>query len=296
MNRSDLAALQTFVAIAEQGSLRAAARVLGVNPPAVSAQLKAFEARLGSALFLRSTRVVRLTDAGQALFDRSRHLVAGLDAALGEVRGAAGSRSGWLRITLPFRAWQLVVAPRLAAFQARFPGILLDLKIEEGLTDIVAQGCHAGIRLGDHLQDGMIAVPLSRQEPGAYVAAPEYLARHGVPVVPGDLLAHNCLCHRQISSGRVADWRFVTPEGEVGVAVTGGLVFNDLRSVVDAAVGGFGIGWSLRRGVDTELRDGRLVQVLADVTPHRPGFSLYFPKPLKELALLRAFIGHFRAP
>ena len=284
------------MAIAEQGSLRAAARVLGVNPPAVSAQLKAFEARLGSALFLRSTRVVRLTDAGQALFDRSRHLVAGLDAALGEVRGAAGSRSGWLRITLPFRAWQLVVAPHLAAFQARFPGILLDLKIEEGLTDIVAQGCHAGIRLGDHLQDGMIAVPLSRQEPGAYVAAPGYLARHGVPVVPGDLLRHSCLRHRQVSSGRVADWRFVTPEGEVSVAVTGGLVFNDLRSVVDAAVGGFGIGWSLRRGVDTELRDGRLVQVLADVTPHRPGFSLYFPKPLKELVLLRAFIGHFRAP
>ncbi len=295
MDRSDLAALQTFVAIAEQGSLRAAARVLGVNPPAVSAQLKAFETRLGCALFLRSTRVVRLTDAGQALYDRSRHLVAGLDAALGEVRGAAGSRSGWLRITLPFRAWQLVVAPRLAVFQAGFPGILLDLKIEEGLTDIVAQGFHAGIRLGDHLQDEMIAVPLSRQEPGAYVAAPDYLARHGVPVTPGDLLRHNCLRHRQISSGRIADWRFATPEGETSVAVTGGLVFNDLRAVVDAALRGFGIGWSLRRGVEAELRDGRLVQVLADATPPRPGFSLYFPRSLQELALLRAFIGHFRS-
>ena len=295
MDRSDLAALQIFVAIAEHGSLRAAARVLGVNPPAVSAQLKAFETRLGCALFLRSTRVVRLTDAGQALYDRSRHLVAGLDAALGEVLGAAGSRSGWLRITLPFRAWQLVVAPRLAVFQAGFPGILLDLKIEEGLTDIVAQGFHAGIRLGDHLQDEMIAVPLSRQEPGAYVAAPDYLARHGVPVTPGDLLRHNCLRHRQISSGRIADWRFATPEGETSVAVTGGLVFNDLRAVVDAALRGFGIGWSLRRGGEAELRDGRLVQVLADATPPRPGFSLYFPRSLQELALLRAFIGHFRS-
>lgn len=295
IDRSDLAALQTFVAIAEQGSLRAAARALGVNPPAVSAQLKAFETRLGCALFLRSTRVVRLTDAGQALYDRSRHLLTGLDAALGELRDAAGLRSGWLRITLPFRAWQLVVAPRLAAFQAAFPGIRLDLKIGEGLTDIVAQGFHAGIRLGDHLQDEMIAVPLSRTEPAAYVAAPDYLERHGVPAAPGDLLRHVCLRHRQISSGRIADWRFLTPEGETGVAVNGGLVFNDLRAVVDAAVRGFGIGWSLRRGVEGELREGRLVQVLAEMTPGRPGFSLYFPKSLQELALLRAFIGHFRA-
>lgn len=139
-----------------------------------------------------------LTDAGRALYDRSRHLLTGLGAALDQAREAGGAQSGSLRITLPFRAWELIVAPKLAAFQANNPGIVLDLEVEEGLTDIVARGFHAGIRLGDHLQDDMIAVRLSGPEEAAYVAAPAYLARHGVPAVPDDLLGHTCIRHRQI--------------------------------------------------------------------------------------------------
>ncbi len=295
MNRSDLAALQTFVAIADHGSLRAAARALGVNPPAVSAQLKAFETRLGTPLFLRSTRSVSLTDAGRALHDRSRHLLGGLAEALDQAHQAGGALSGALRITLPYRAWQLIVAPGLAAFQAACPGIVLDLNIEEGLSDIVAGGFHAGIRLGDHLQDGMIAVPLSRREATAYVASPAYLARRGVPGSPADLLDHSCIRHRQVSSGQIAPWRFIAPSGEVTVDVGGQLIFDDLRSVVDAAARGLGIGWSLRRGVEQEIGHGALVQVLAGHTPPRPGFSLYYPKSLRQLSLLRRFIEHFRA-
>jgi DNA-binding transcriptional LysR family regulator len=294
MDRSDLAALQTFVAIAEQGSLRAAARFLGVNPPAVSSQLKAFETRLGTPLFLRSTRSVTLTDAGHALFDRSRHLLGGLREALDAARAVRAAPSGTLRITLPFRAWQLIIAPKLAAFQATFPGIVLDLDVEEGLTDIIARGYHAGIRLGDHLQDDMIAVGLSRAEDAAYVASPGYLRKRGLPALPGDLLRHLCIRHRQISSGQIADWRFITPGGDVTVDVGGSLVLNDLRGVVDAAANGFGIGWSLLRGVEGEIEKGLLVQVLADFTPARPGFSLYYPKSLQQLGILRTFIKHFR--
>lgn len=294
MDRSDLAALQTFVAIAEQGSLRAAARLLGVNPPAVSAQLKAFEQRLGTPLFLRSTRSVTLTNAGRELYDSSRHLLGGLRDALGRAQESGGAQSGSLRITLPFRAWQLILAPKLAGFQANAPGIVLDMNIEEGLTDIIARGFHAGIRLGDHLQDDMIAVRLSGPEEAAYVASPAYLGRHGVPQTPADLLRHTCIRHRQVSSGQVAEWKFATPQGEVTVDVGGGLILDDLRAVVDAAASGFGIGWSLLRGVREEIERGALVQVLAGFTPARPGFFLYYPKSLRQFALLRCFIAHFR--
>jgi DNA-binding transcriptional LysR family regulator len=228
-----------------------------------------------------------------ALYDKSHHLLENLSEALAQARDAGRARSGLLRVTLPFRAWQVIVAPRLAAFQTAYPDITLDLAVEEGLTDIIAHGFHAGIRLGDFLQDDMIAVRLSRAEPAAYVAAPAYLGRHGAPRVTEDLLRHSCIRHRQISSGRIAEWRFAGPDGEVAVDVGGGLILNDLRSIVDAARLGFGIGWSLRRGVDDELEEGTLVQVLAQVTPPRPGFFLYFPRSLRDLGILRCFVDHF---
>jgi DNA-binding transcriptional LysR family regulator len=294
IDRSDLAALRTFVAIVDEGSFSAAARSLGVNPPAVSHQIKSFEDRLGGALLLRSTRTITLTDAGRALYDSSRHHLAAAQEALEALRNAAATQAGRLRISLPYRAWQLIIAPGFAAFHDAFPGIELDLTIDEALTDIVARGFHAGIRLGDHLQDDMIAVRLSATEATALVAAPDYLMRHGTPAHPADLLDHIRIGHRQISSGRVADWRLRGPAGEVSVATGGRLVFNDLRTVVDAARRGHGIGWSLKRGVENDLDSGALVEVLPGFTLPRPGFSLYFPKALQKHALLRAFIGHFR--
>jgi len=295
MDRTNLSAIQTFVAIAERGSLRAAARHLGVNPPAVSHQLKAFEDRLGTALFLRSTRSITLTDAGRALYESSHHLLGGLEMALENAREMAGARSGCLRIALPYRAWQVILAPRLAAFQEAHPALELDLKVEEGLTDIVAQGFHAGIRLGDYLQDDMIAMRLSRSEEAAYVASPGYLERRGIPSRPEHLLDHICIRHRQVSSGQISEWRFSGSDRDVVVEVGGALIVDDLRMVVDAARQGLGIGWSLRRGVQKDLDSGVLVQVLAQVTPPRPGFFLYFPKSLQRLGLLRVFIEHFRA-
>jgi len=294
MDRTDLAALQTFVTIAEQGSLRAAARVLGVNPPAVSHQLKSFETRLGTPLFLRTTRSLTLTDAGRALYEGSGQLLHAVEDTLDTVRDAAHARAGRLRITLPFRAWQLVVAPRIHAFQSAYPGIELDLTIDEELIDIITHGFHAGIRLGNHLQDNMIAVRLSPSEKGAYIAAPEYIQEHGWPAEPKDLLQHVCIRHRQDRSGRIAEWRFVGENGEVSLKPKGALIFNDLRTVVEAARQGLGIGWSLKRGVQKELDAGELVQVLEAFTPARPGFSLYFPKPVQALGLLRVFIEHFR--
>ena len=294
MNRADLAALQTFVMIAEQGSLRGAAKSLGVNPPAVSHQLKAFETRLGTSLFHRTTRSLTLTEAGRALFEGSGHLLQAIERTLDAVRDPRHAQSGRLCLTLPFRAWQLIVAPRMRAFQSAYPGIELDLTIDEALTDLAAHGFHAGIRLGDHLQDNQVAVRLSSSEPAAYVACPDYRDRHGLPTAPRDLLQHACIRYRRASSGRIAEWRFLTADGAITVNPAGGLIFNDLRTVVDAARQGLGIGWSLKRGVQPDLDAGDLVQVLQAFTPARPGFFLYFPQSARHLGLLRAFIEHFR--
>ncbi|SFU21814.1 LysR family transcriptional regulator [Mesorhizobium sp. YR577] len=293
MTRAELPGLQTFLTIAELGSLRAAARALGVNPPTISHQLKVFEERLGTPLLTRNTRSVTMTDAGRALFISTRHLVGAIEVALDTARDAAENKSGQLRITLPYRAWQLIIAPKLAAFETAYPDVELEFAINEALVDIVSEGFHAGIRLGDHLQNDMIARRLSRPQDGAYIASPDYLARYGHPSNPGDLLSHSCIRHRQITSGRIAEWRFKTPGSEISVAVSGRLIFNDLRTVVEAARQGFGIGWSLRAGVEEELARGYLIEILPEFCVQRPAFYLYFPKSLARLGILRSFIEHF---
>jgi DNA-binding transcriptional LysR family regulator len=273
--------------------MRAAAHELCVNPSAVSQKLKAFEDVLGSALFVRDTRSVSLTDAGQVLYDRTHHHMGEIDSALDATRHSASATSGELRITLPYRAWQLALAPRMTAFQSKNPDVELNLSINEELADIVSGGFHAGIRLGDFLTDEMIAIALTQPLDGAYVASRDYLKKHGTPQIPGDLLEHDCIRYRQISTQRIAPWIYEIDSAEVQVDVTGRLVFNDLRSVIDAAIHGFGIGWSLRAGIEEQIASGELVEVLSDYTPSRPRFFLYFPKQLKNLSRLRAFIDHF---
>lgn len=293
MNRTGLNGLRTFLAIVKCGTLRAAAQDLGVNPSAVSQKLKAFEEELGCALFLRDTRSVSLTDAGRGLFDRTQHLMSEIDAALHATRRCANTTSGQLRITLPYRAWQLALAPRMAAFQSLNPDIEVDFSIDEALTDIVSGGFHAGIRLGDFLTDEMIAVALTKPLDGAYVASKAYLEKNGTPTEPADLLQHDCIRYRQISARQIAPWMFEVNGSEIQVDVTGRLIFNDLRSVIDAALQGFGIGWSLRAGIEAPIASGELIEVLSGYTPGRPRFYLYFPKQLKNMGRLRAFIDHF---
>lgn len=295
MNRADLSGLQTFLAIVEHGTMRAAAHELGVNPSAVSQKLKTFEDVLGSALFVRDTRSVLLTDVGQALHDRTHHLMGEIDTALDATRHSASTTSGELRITLPYRAWQLALAPHLAAFQSMNPDIELNFSIDEELTDIISGGFHAGIRLGDFLTDEMIAVALTQPLDGAYVASKDYLKKHGTPQIPADLLKHDCIRYRQITAKQIAPWAFEMDGAEVQVDVAGRLIFNDLRSVMDAAIRGFGIGWSLRAGIEAQIASGELVEVLPSYTPKRPRFYLYFPKQLKNMSRLRAFIDHFSA-
>lgn len=290
MAKLPVSALEAFLAVARHGSLRRAAAALGIQPPAVSYQLKALEDQLGVAVFTRTTRSVRLTEAGRALLTRIQPAMSELAEALEEVRGMGRATRGTIRITLPYLAYQLAIGSRLAALQTRYPDIELELSFNEAFVDIVAEGFHAGVRMGDHIHQDMVAVRLTPPLKEVFFASPSYLARHGRPRRPKDLLDHDCIRYRYISTQSFAEWQFHDVEGITSVEVKGTLIVNSATALVDAARDGFGITWLFRPLVEADLRSGALETVLEDYAIERPGYFIYFPKGTARLKLLRAFI------
>lgn len=295
MSRAPLQGIDIVLAIAEHGSLKAAADALGIKPPAVSQQLKAFERTVGTSLFARTTRSVHLTDAGRAMVQRARPAMAELHAALDDARGAAEAHTGTLRISMPWVAWRLVMADALAALRRDHPGVAVELSLDEAFVDIVARGFHAGIRMGDRIHPDMIALRLTPPLDEICFAAPDYLRRRGSPHRLQDLPAHDCIRYRFQGSGRLQEWRFDAPGGPVEVAVGGGLVVDSFTAVVQAARDGMGIGKFFRADVDDDLTEGRLVAVLPKQVFRYPGFHLYYPRHNARLPLLRALIAALKA-
>lgn len=289
MSRVPLTGIEVFLAIARQGSLRGAARELGLVPSAVSHQLKAFETRIGVDLFVRSTRSVELTAAGEALRDRADHAYADLAAAVDDAQRAGRSRTGRLRLTLPWSAYRIVILPVLDRFLRRFPEIDLDLSMEESLVDIVREGYHAGIRLGDRLTPGMVALRLTPPLRAAYSATPGYFRERGRPDHPRDLVEHTCIRYRFRSSNQLADWEFQDGGDVYAVEVGAPLAVDSFQAVAEAACAGYGIGWTLRAVVEDDLAAGRLETVLDRHTIVHPPFFLYFSEQGRRLDLLRAF-------
>ena len=264
---SPLAGLDVFLAIVRDGSLRAAARSLGVGAPAVSQQLKALERRVGVDLFVRTTRSIELTEAGRALLSRAEPAYRELTEAVEDTRAIGGSRQGTLRLTMPPSAYELFLAPVLGAFQAQCPDVRLELSIDEALVDVVKNGFHAGFRLGDRLAPGMVAVRLSGPLPACYVAAPTYLETHGRPAHPRDLLGHKTVRYRYLTSNRLSDWQFIDGNRTVTVDPPARLIFDNMPAVRQAARDGLGIGMSMREMIAEDLRTGWLETVLNPYVP-----------------------------
>jgi DNA-binding transcriptional LysR family regulator len=286
--------LSVFLAVAEHGSLRKAAAALGVQPPAISYQLKALEQRIGADLFARTTRSVRLTDAGQALLARAGPALAELGDALEDARNASGATRGTIRLTLPYVAYEMTIARKLRAFQLQFPHIELDLSFDEAFVDMVAEGFHAGIRLGDHIQQDMVAVRLCPPFKETVFAAPSYLHKHGRPRQPKDLLQHSCIRYRYIASGRFAEWRFKVRTGVIAVDVNGSLIVNSTSALVSAALDGIGIGWLFQPAVEKELSAGKLESVLSGYCLEQPGYFLYFPRSSSRAHAFKTFVEFMR--
>lgn len=286
--------LDAFLAVAEHGSLRRAAGVLGVRPPAVSYQIKALEQRIGTALFVRTTRSVHLTDAGRSLLARAKPAMAELSEALEDARRSGGATTGTIRLTLPDVAYELTIAHKLAAFQRRFPDITLELSFNDAFVDLAAEGFHAGVRLGDHIREDMIAVRLSPPMRQVVFAAPAYFARHGRPQRPRDLLRHSCIRYRYIAAKRFAEWQFDGPDGLTTVDVSGTLIVDSTNALLAAARAGLGIGWLFRPAVAEDLAAGRLESVLDSCAVERPGYFLYYPRANARIEILRQFVDFMR--
>lgn len=294
MNRLPISGLEVFLAIAQQGSLRAAADALGVRSPAVSHQLKALEERIGATLFIRTTRSVQLTDAGRSLLARAQPAMTELGEALEDARSAGAARKGTVRLTLPYVAYELTIAKRLAAFQSEFPEIEIELSFNEAFVDIASEGFHAGVRLGDLVREDMIAVRLSPPLPEVFFAAPSYFDRHGRPERPEDLLRHNCIRYRYIASKRIAEWQFHGTEGIGTIDVKGNLIVDSTNALVSSIRDGLGIGWLFRPSIEDDLRAGTLESILDGYAIERPGYFLYYPEANARIEVLRVFIDFMK--
>lgn len=290
MTRTPISGIEVFLAIVREGSLRGAARSLGVGAPAVSHQLKALERKIGVDLLVRTTRSIELTDAGRTLLAGAAPAFEEIIDAIEGTRAIGKATTGTLRLTLQRSAYKLIIDPMLADFQARYPDVCLDLSINEGLVDIVKEGFHAGFRMGDRLTTDMVAVRLTGPLTPCWYAASSYLEAFGRPQHPRDLLSHKCVRYRSVTAKRMWDWQFVEDGQKKLVDPPTRLVFDNMHFVTQAVCDGHGIGWSLRAVIEEEIKSGALETVLDQYVTELPALYLYYPEQNSRLELLRLFI------
>lgn len=289
-----LAALPVFLRVARLGSFRAAADQMEVSPSAVSQNLRALETRLGVRLLNRTTRRVGLTEAGERLLAQAAPAIASLAEALEQVEADRGRPTGLLRINLARGVWPTVSA-RLPEFSARYPEMQVELFADDGLSDVVAGGFDAGIRLGECLSRDMVALPVTPPLRMAVVGAPGYFRAHPPPQVPADLAAHQCVHFRFTSSGRLVPWEFLREDGsEYSVEVGGRLILNDGAMAREAALRGLGLAQVFENNVADDIAAGRLLRVLEPHYVSFPGFYIYYPARRQLPPKLRVFVDFLR--
>ena len=287
----EFAELKAFAAVVERASFARAADHLGLSASALSQTIRQLETRLGVRLLNRTTRSVAPTEAGTRLYDRLAPMMAEVDAAVAEAVAATGRAAGILRINTPGMAAKKLIAPRLGRFHRANPDVVLDIVIDDGLSDIVAGRFDAGIRIGERLERDMIAVRLTPDMAMLAVASPDYLAHHGEPKTPADLHNHACINWRFPGSGAVYRWEMEKKGKEIEMGVEGPLISNMQEVVLEGALQGLGILYTYDdERICESLAAGRLKRVLADWSPMFPGLFLYYSGRRNPPPALRAFI------
>jgi DNA-binding transcriptional LysR family regulator len=283
--------LSVFLAVCEASGFRAAAKRLGLSASSVSDTVTRVEAQLGVPLLTRNTRSVMPTEAGRELAARISPLLAETRAALHDVAGSGQQVRGLLKLNVAGAVMVDILPPLIDRFLLRHPAVRVEIMVDDRLVDVIAEGCAAGIRYGEHLAQDMIAVPIGPQfQQGALAAAPSYLRARGSPSHPGELLNHECIRMR-FSSGALTAWSFerdgealtVDPPGRLIIATDGA------AAAIDLARAGQGFIFTFRNWLDPYLQSGELVPVLMDWWPQFEGPRLYFSSRLMP-APLRAFV------
>jgi DNA-binding transcriptional LysR family regulator len=285
--------VEAFLSVAQHRNFRRAAVELRVTPSAISQAIRALEARVGAVLFIRTTRSVGLTEAGERFLSRAKPAFEELVAA-SEVARELGQRpAGLLRLSVPRAVVPILLEPLIASFCLAYPEIEVEIAASEELVELAAEGFDAGIRLGQFIAADMVAVRLTPPFPFLVVGSPDYLRLRKPPERIDDLRQHACLRMRR-SNGSIAPWSFVNGNKPVETIVSGPLIAHDYPTLLGAAIQGVGLAQVPGPLAKAPIADGRLQVLLTPFAVTLPGVFLYHPGRRQVLPKLRAFIEHVK--
>lgn len=277
MRRDEIADLAAFVVVAEERSFTKAAQRLGMAQSALSQIVRRIEERLGMRLLSRTTRSVAPTEAGERLIATLGPMLHDLDAAVASLGELRDRPSGTIRITTVEHAAKTIIVPAMKRLLPDNPDINVEITIDYGLADVVADRFDAGVRLGGDIAKDMIALRIGPDTPMAIVGSPGYFRLHPVPASPAQLIDHRAVNLRLPTSGTLNGWRLIRGGRETRVRIDGPLTLNSIDLIVDAALDGHGLAYLPLDQVQRFLDAGALVRVLGKFTPDLPGYHLYYP-------------------
>ena len=295
MARTDLNDITAFLVIARESSFTKAAAKLGVSPSALSQTVRHLEARMGLRLLTRTTRNVAPTEAGERLIQAVGPRLEEVEAELAALTALRDRPAGTVRISSGEHSADLVLWPAIQKIMPRYPDITIEIVVDNGLTDIVAERLDAGVRLGEQVAKDMVAMRIGPDLRMAVVGSPAYFAKRGRPHAPQELTEHGCINLRMQTAGGLYAWEFEKDGRQLRVRVEGQLVFNTATLAVKAALAGAGLAFVPEDRVREQIGDGSLVRVLDDWCPPFAGFHLYYPsrrQPTPAFAVLVEALRH----
>jgi DNA-binding transcriptional LysR family regulator len=272
---SSLPALVLFARIVQFGSLSGAAQNSGLSRSAVSKQLTALEKKLGIRLLQRSTRNVKLTEAGSLILSEAKRVLEAFESVETLSEELQGEIRGHLRVSCSIGIGRVHLIPLIKQFQKLYPKVHVQLLLEDRFADLIDEQIDVSIRLGELPDSSLIALRLG-EITWTVCASPDYLSKRGTPKVPTDLLQHNCLYYSN-SQSTFKNWLFLGPDGEENISINGTFSINDSTALVQAAEEGQGVLWVDKKSLGNALEEGRLVQVLENYSlgVGYPVYALY---------------------
>lgn len=286
--------LHAFVAVAMAGSFTRAAAQLGMSQSALSQTVRKLEEGLGVRLLSRSTRSLATTEAGQRLLDSIAPQFSEIETALDTLGDLRDRPAGTVRISAGEHVAVSVLQPALAPLLAEYTDVHVELSVDYGMIDIVAERFDAGVRLGEQVAKDMVAVRISPDMRMAVVASPAYLAAKPAPVTPQDLITHRCINARLPTLNEIFAWEFEKDGRELRVRVEGPLTVNSLALRRNAALDNQGLAYLPEPFVRADIEAGALISVLEDWCPTFPGYHLYYPSRRQNSAAFSLVIQTLR--